>query len=152
VTCSRLLGPGGTRAIVAENLLLKQQLLVLSRARQRAPRLSVIDRFLFGGWSLFLTPRRLLRAAILPRPSTLLRFHAALVKRKYYRLFTPRPRAKPGPKGPSPELIRAIVEIKRRNPRFGCPRIAQQIAYTFGIEITKELRKNKIYNLENQVI
>ena len=111
----------------------------LSRARQRTPRLSVIDRFLFGWWLLFLTPRRLLRAAILPKPSTLLRFHAALVKRKYHRLFTLRTRAKPGPKGPSPEYIRTIVEMKRRNPRFGCSRIAQQIAYTFGIEINKDV-------------
>jgi hypothetical protein len=29
--------------------------------------------------------------------------------------------------------------MKRRNPRFGCPRIAQQIAYTFGIEIDKDV-------------
>ena len=29
--------------------------------------------------------------------------------------------------------------MKRRNPRFGCPRIAQQIAYTFGIEINKDV-------------
>ena len=27
----------------------------------------------------------------------------------------------------------AILEIKRLNPRFGCPRIAQQIAWAFGI-------------------
>jgi hypothetical protein len=51
----------------------------------------------------------------------------------------PRNRAKSGPKGPSQELIDAIVEMKRRNPRFGCPRIAQQIAYIFGIEIDKDV-------------
>ncbi len=141
VTLARLIGPGGARVIVAENLLLKQQLLVLTRTRRRTPRLSVSDHFLFGGWSLCLTPRRLLRAAILPTPSTLLRFHAVLVKHKYRRLFTPRTRAKPGPKGPSPERIRTIVEMKRRNPRFGCPRIAQQIAYTFGIEINKDVMR-----------
>ena len=27
--------------------------------------------------------------------------------------------------------------MKRRNPRFGCPRIAQQIAHAFGVEIGK---------------
>lgn len=53
----------GVWSIVAENRLLKQQIRVLSRTRRRAPRLSVIDHFLFGGWSLFLRPRRLLRAA-----------------------------------------------------------------------------------------
>lgn len=41
-TVARLIGPGGAKAIVAENLLLNQQLLVLSRSRQRAPRLLVI--------------------------------------------------------------------------------------------------------------
>jgi hypothetical protein len=36
VTTAKLCGPGGVRAIIAENLLLKQQLIVLRRARQRA--------------------------------------------------------------------------------------------------------------------
>jgi transposase InsO family protein len=31
------------------------------------------------------------------------------------------------------------VELKRRNPRFGCPRIAQQVAKTFGIKIDKDV-------------
>ena len=124
VKIDQLMKPGGTRAIVAENLLLKQQLLVACRSRQRAPRLSTLDRLLFGWWSLLLNTRRIVRAAVLLKPSTLLRFHAALVQRKYHRLFTPRTRTKPGPEGPSQELIHAIVEMKRRNPRFGCPRIA----------------------------
>jgi transposase InsO family protein len=33
----------------------------------------------------------------------------------------------------------AIVELKRRNPEFGCVRIAQQISHTFGIEIDKDV-------------
>jgi putative transposase len=36
-------------------------------------------------------------------------------------------------------LIKAIVEMKERNPRYGCPRIAQQIAKAFGIEIDKDI-------------
>ena len=43
-----LLGTGGTRAVLAENILLKQQLLVLQRSRRRAPRLRTVDRLLFG--------------------------------------------------------------------------------------------------------
>src|ERR1700688_1391493 len=35
--------------------------------------------------------------------------------------------------------IDAVVEMKRRNPRWGCPRIAQQIALAFGIEIDKDV-------------
>ncbi len=44
----------------------------------------------------------------------------------------------PGPKGPSEELIESIVELKQRNPRFGCRRIAQEITKTFDIDIDKD--------------
>jgi predicted small secreted protein len=40
---------------------------------------------------------------------------------------------------PSAELIAAIVEMKRRNPRFGYMRIAQQISDAFGVEIDKDI-------------
>jgi putative transposase len=63
--------------------------------------------------------------AVVIKPSTLLSFHRALVKRKYRLLFFARRPAKPGPKGPTEELIAAIVQMKEKNPRFGCPRIAQ---------------------------
>jgi putative transposase len=139
VAVARLLGPGGSRAIIAENLLLKQQLLVHSRARQRAPNLSVMDRALLGFWTLFLSPRRIARAAILIKPSTLLRFNTALKKRKYQLLYSPRGGRKPGPKGPIKEVITAIIEMKRRNPRFGCPRIAQQINLAFGLDLDKDI-------------
>ncbi len=138
-TVARHLGPGGANAVIAENLLLKQQLLVINRSRRRAPNLTALDRFLFGLWSLFINPRRLSKVAVVIRPSTLLKFHEALKKRKYQLLFSPRRKGKPGPKGPSPELIQVIVEMKRRNSRFGCPRIAQQISKTFGIEIDKDV-------------
>ena len=65
--------------------------------------------------------------------------HRELVKRKYHLLFTPNNRGKPGPKGPSPELISAIVEMKRRNPSFGYQRIADQISLVFEIEIDKDV-------------
>jgi len=41
---AKLCGLGGVRAVIAENLLLKQQLIVLRRARQRAPNLTLRDR------------------------------------------------------------------------------------------------------------
>ena len=135
---AKLLGPGGAKAIIAENLLLKQQLLVVTRSRRRAPNLSKADRFLMGFWSLFLRPGRIPKVAATIRPSTLLRFHECLVRRKYRRLFSSKKRKKPGPKGPSELLIHAIVEIKRRNRSFGCPRIALIISKTFGIQIDKQ--------------
>ena len=125
VITAKLCGPGGARAVIAENLVLKQQLIVLRRGRQRAPNLTLSERLLCGFGSLFLSPGRIRKLAIAVRPSTLMAFHAALVRRKYRRLFASRscPK-KPGPKGPSEALILAIVELKSRNPRFGCPRIA----------------------------
>ena len=129
--------------MIAENLLLKQQLIVLRRPRKRAPNLTTVDRLLCGFGSLFLGPGRLRKVAIGVRPSTLLAFHRALVHRKYRRLFSSshRPRT-PGPKGPSDALIRAIVELKSRNPRFGCPRIARIISRTFGVDI--DIDKNVV--------
>src|SRR5215468_1171536 len=121
-------------------LLLKQQLIVLQRARRRAPNLTRSDRLLCGFESLFLNPDRIRKLAIVLRPSTLLAFHQALVRRKYRRLFSSRscPK-KPGPKGPEDSVIQAIVELKSRNPRFGCPRIAHIISQTFGIDIDKNV-------------
>jgi len=46
---------------------------------------------------------------------------------------------KPGPKGPSEALIQAIVELKSRNPRFGCPPIARIISQTFGVDVDKNV-------------
>jgi transposase InsO family protein len=62
-----------------------------------------------------------------------------LIKRKYRLLFSPNARRRPGPKGPEKELIDAVVEMKRRNPTWGCPRIAEQITLAFGIDIDKDV-------------
>jgi hypothetical protein len=139
-TIAKLLGPGGAKAVVADSLLMKQQLLINNRSRQRAPNLSVLDRFLLGFWSLFFNPRRILRIAVIILPSTLLKFHNLLKQRKYQLLYSSAGcKRKPDPKGPSAVLIQAIVEMKQRNPRFGCPRIAQQINKAFGTIIDKDV-------------
>jgi len=138
-TLTKLIRPGGRRTVIAENLLLKQQLIIHSRSRQRAPNLSTQDRTVLGFLSLFLNSQRLIRSAIIIKPSTLLAFHKALKKRKYQLLYSPRGGRKPGPKGPSSEVIRAIVEMKQRNPRYGCPRIAQQINLAFGLDLDKDI-------------
>ncbi len=135
----RLLKPGGMKVVAAENMVLKKQLLIIQRTRTKAPNLTTIDRLTFGWLAMLLSPRRLARSAIIIKPSTLLSFHKALVKRKYLRLFSSTGKSKPGPKGPHSDLIKAIVEIKQRNPRFGCPRIAFIISNTFGIEMNKDI-------------
>ncbi len=97
-TIARLMRPGGGRAVVAESLLVKHQLVILNRGRERAPNLRPMDRVMADLCTLFIRPGRLLRIAVVLRPSTLLAFHASLVKRKYRQLFSPKRRGKPGPK------------------------------------------------------
>ncbi len=140
VTIAKLLRPGGVRAVAAESLLLKQQLIVSNRSRQRAPNLTSVDRFVLGLIALFVSPRRIPRLSAIVKTATLLKFNKALVDRKYRLLFSSsgRPR-KPGPKGPSAELVAAIVEVKRRNPKFGYLKIAVQLARTFGLDIDKDV-------------
>src|SRR2546423_9725037 len=79
-TLAGLLGPGGVRSIVAESLLLKHQLLLLNRSRQRSPNLCAWDRILARWMALLMPPTRLLRSAIVLKPSTLLGLHKALSK------------------------------------------------------------------------
>ena len=138
-TLARLWGPGGIRSVVAESVLVKQQLLILNRSRQRSPHLRTSDRLVAGVCALLLRPARLIRSAIVLKPSTLLSLHQALRNRKYRRLFSSKRRGRPGPKGPTKEVIEAAVQMKQRNPASGCPRIAQQIALAFDIPIDKDV-------------
>jgi hypothetical protein len=96
-------------------------------------------RILLGLGAMLVSPQRILKVAVAIRPATLLRFHRTLARRKYQWLFSAKTRRRPGPKGPPQELIGAILEIKRPNPRFGCRRIAQQISHAFGLEIDKDM-------------
>jgi len=138
-TLAKLMRPGGVRSIIAEYLLLKHQLLTFKRSSKRAPQLTPWDRLLLGFGSACVSRARVPKIAIALRPSTFLRFHQALARLKYHVLYASRHRRQPGPKGPSRELIAAIVEIKRRNPRFGCVHIAQQISRAFSVEIDKDV-------------
>ncbi len=97
------------KAVMAESLLLKHQLLVINRSRRRAPNLTPFDRALMGLCSLLMNPARIHKSAIILKPATLLKFHDALKTRKYRLLFSSQRRGKLGPKGPSLEFIQAIV-------------------------------------------
>jgi hypothetical protein len=79
-TLVRLASPGGIRSVVAEgSVLVKHQLLILNRSRQRAPNLRLSDRMVAGWCALFLRPCRLIRSAIVLKPSTLLHLHHVLI-------------------------------------------------------------------------
>jgi hypothetical protein len=47
-TLFRQFGPGGVRFVVAESVLVKHQLLIDNRSRQRSPNLRVSDRLIAG--------------------------------------------------------------------------------------------------------
>src|SRR5215813_5719398 len=138
-TVVKLVRPGGVRAVVAESVLAKHQLLILNRSRRRAPNLCILDRLIAGFCLLWIKPSRFHRVAMAFRPSTLPNFHCVLVQRKYRLLFSPKQKTKPGPKGPTADLIRAVVEMKHRNPTWGCPQIADQINLAFGTSINKDV-------------
>ena len=139
VTLARLARPGGLRSVVAESVLIRHQLLILNRGRKRAPNLRATDRIIASLCTLFMRPARIVRSAIVLKSSTLLHLHSALRNRRYRMLFSPGHRHRPGPKGPNEDLIEAVVAMKRRNPGWGCPRIAQQISLAFGVDIDKDV-------------
>ena len=141
VTAAKLCRPGGVRAVIAENLLLKQQLIVLRRSRQRAPNLRVGDSApmrIRGAFSESGTDSQG-RHRTAPA-STLLTFHQALVRGKYRRLFSSSARPKkPGPKGAErvahPRHRRA--QIAQSSIRV--PADARIISQTFGVDIDKNV-------------
>jgi hypothetical protein len=74
--------PGGVRAVLAESLILKHQLLIANRSRQRSPNLTSIDPFVLGLTALLVKPQRIAKLGVVVAESTLHRLHKALVARK----------------------------------------------------------------------
>src|SRR5882762_8783586 len=109
-TLARLAGPGGARAVVAESVLVKHQLLILNRSRKRSPNLRSADRVVAGLCACSIRPGRLIRSAIVFKLSTLLTLHRALTQRKYRRFFSSNRPVKPGPKGPSQDVMATVVD------------------------------------------
>jgi hypothetical protein len=72
--------------------------------------------------TLFVSPRRIPKLGVLIKPATLFKFHNALVDRKYHLLFSSSyRRRKPGPKGPSAELIATIISPGSRYRNVSAP-------------------------------
>jgi len=136
LTLLKLCKPGGVKALMAENIALRQQLITLNRKRNRAPRLTTQDRWLFGLAAGFITQTRLHKIAIVLKPATLLKFHKVLVERKYKFLYSKKGNKKLGRKGPTQKMADLVIEIKKRNPRYGYRRMSMQIYQSFGITIS----------------
>src|SRR5215472_13903172 len=116
----RLGRPGGLRSVVAESVLMRHQVLILNRGRKRAPNLRSSDRIIAGLCTLLMRPARVLRSAVVLKTSTLLHFNKVLIQQKYRLLFSPKRVRRPGPKGPTKELIDAVMEMKQRNRTALC--------------------------------
>jgi len=108
-------------ALVAENLLLRQQLIVARRGVKR-PRLRRFERWLFG--VLASRSRRLLDAVLLVKPSTVIGWHRA-AWRLMWRWRSGRPPGRP----PVDADLRALIRrIWRENPTWGQKIIAAELA------------------------
>ena len=96
--------------LVAENLLLRQQLAILTRPTRRRPRLRARDKLF---WLLVRLARRDRRRHLLVvTPETLIRWH-----RRGWRLFWRwRSRARIGRPRVSPEVQSLIARMARDNP------------------------------------
>jgi putative transposase len=128
--------PGGTKSLVAENLALKQQLLVLKRSRNGSPKTQTFDRLVLGFLASLIQPNRIEQISIVFKPATILKFHQALVKRKYKLIFSNKIKRKVGRKPPSDEVIQLVLQLKNKKPSFGYTRISMQIFQGFGIDIS----------------
>ena len=67
-TLANLLRPEGSRTVIAENLLLKQQLIALTRQRSRSPRLTSFDRVLSRYLTFFISKKRFQKIAVTSFP------------------------------------------------------------------------------------
>ena len=121
VTLGRLTGPGGVRAVAAESLAVKHQLLIMKRSQRRSPNLTAWDRMILGFCTLLVSPRRWGKISVILKTSTLLRLHRALVRRKCRLLYSSRRCGRPGPKGPSRELINAVGRDETAQPILRLP-------------------------------
>lgn len=106
------------RALLLENLVLRQQLVVLKRRHPR-PQLTLIDKV------FWVAVRRLSskwkQSLIVVTPETVVRWHRAGF-RMYWRLIS-RVR-RPAGRMPTPKEARALIfQMVRANPTWGAPRI-----------------------------
>jgi putative transposase len=112
-----------------EILVLQHQLRVLRRKTGR-PRFTAADQVLLAAASRAL-PRQRWASSFLVTPQTLLRWHRALVRRKW----TYAKRRTPGRPPINPQTAALILRMARENPRWGCVRISDELR-KLGIQVS----------------
>src|SRR6266705_1391274 len=120
----------GREALVAENLLLRHQLAVLTRPTRRRPRLRARDKLF---WVVVRALRRdWRRHLVLVRPESVIRWH-----RQAWRLFWRwRSRGPMGRPRLNAEVRELIVSMARDNPRWGSERIRGELL-KLGLVVSK---------------
>ena len=101
------------KKLVSENLILRQQLIVVSRKHSKSPPLRPIDRIVFAVSSFFIPFKKLSIIAVIVKPATILRFHRSLVNKKYQILFGSTGAVKRGRKGFDIEIINRPLILHR---------------------------------------
>jgi putative transposase len=102
-----------------ELLVLRHELAILRRQVGR-PKLGMADRALLAAAAVHLP--RPQRSLLLVSPRTLLRWHQALVRRKWRR-----PSGRVGRPPLSPEIRELVLRLARENPRWGHRRISGEL-------------------------
>jgi hypothetical protein len=95
VTITKLLRPGGVRALPAQSRLLRHQLLISNRCRGQAPNLTPLDHLVLGLSTLFLTPLQLVDRLAAPVPPPRIhrhRYFGVLARTSAHGKFPRRPR------------------------------------------------------------
>jgi transposase InsO family protein len=102
-----------------ELLVLRHELAILRREVVR-PKLGMADRALLAAAAVHLPPPQ--RSLLLVTPRTLLRWHRALVRRKWRQ-----PSGRVGRPPLSPEIRELVLRLARENPRWGHRRICGEL-------------------------
>lgn len=131
---ARLAPEGDACEREAEILVLRHQLAVLERKAGR-PKLRRLDRMLLAAFAR-LVPRERWSCFIVS-PQTILRWHRELVARKWtYK------HKKMGRPPLDPELVRLIIDMARKNARWGCMRIKgelQRLGHRLGVSTIRTI-------------
>jgi transposase InsO family protein len=115
-----------------EILLLRQQLLILSRKLSRKPAYGRLEKLalLLAGFRL--SRRRLAKALLIVQPDTLLRWHRELVRRHW----TFRQKRRPGRPPLTEEVQEWVLRLARENPHWGSKKIQGEML-KLGLKVSR---------------
>lgn len=123
-----------------EVLVLRQQLRIVERKQRRAPRISRWEKLTLAGLTAHLKGRdRLTDVMLLFKPETALKWHRALVRRKW--TFQPAKR-RAGHADLAPEVEALIVQLARDNPRLGYKKLVgelRKLGYRVGRSTVRDV-------------